>query len=478
MVQFQYTAVNSAGKKLSGIIGAESENEARKQLNTLGISILDIKKELASQAKKPKAGGKETNLDNTSQELTKFEFEAFDKTGQKIVGTIPASSRYKAFKRLMEEYKFEVSYVVSFGATDEEKIKAKAEGLDVLKAEYQATAATNATSASATSTTSGSHMPSQIEEKTDPEFEKQKKALMNRVDFILDKIKKILTQYDKDIKPENKKVIQGYVDKLLRIKSSTNLEYIEHTSEEMLKKIQNQELFLHEDGMQDVRAKIQLQTQQMMASLHATPGSGKDILDDVEHIQKSLGQSESRLLKGLSQALIKYLPTPEEKELKGRLRALTKQILIYTKIWITAPKTSKEDAKNSITALLKERQNLKAELADLKKARLQTAQEQEIHTQPLITEEITSFLGWLLALYLATYFISHYVLAKNFPGGNPLPGDINLLNSGILQSLLISVFLWYALLSSRLEYLRYKSWANLLIIPLGILLNAIVILNL
>ena len=45
-------------------------------------------------------------------------------------------------------------------------------------------------------------------------------------------------------------MIQEYVDKLLRIKSSTNLDYIEHTSEELLKKkVQDQEIFLNKEKM-------------------------------------------------------------------------------------------------------------------------------------------------------------------------------------------------------------------------------------
>src|SRR3989338_8991359 len=121
MAQFQYTAVNSSGKKLSGLIGAASEEDARKQLNTFGISLLAIQKtaETAPQTVTKEAG--------TTAELPKFEFEAFDKAGKKVMGTIPASSRYKAFKRLMEEYQFEVSYVVGLGASEEERAKAKAE---------------------------------------------------------------------------------------------------------------------------------------------------------------------------------------------------------------------------------------------------------------------------------------------------------------------------------------------------------------
>ena len=113
MAQFQYTAVNNTGKKLSGVIGAATQEEARKELNALGISVLVMNKiaETGEQSVTTEA--------NTSDELPKFEFEAFDKTGRKVLGTIPASNRYKAFKRLMEEYQFEVSYVIEAGARGE-----------------------------------------------------------------------------------------------------------------------------------------------------------------------------------------------------------------------------------------------------------------------------------------------------------------------------------------------------------------------
>ncbi len=458
MAQFQYTAVNKDGKKLSGVIGAVSENDARKQLNTFGISILSINKSAETPKKTP------TSEPGTSEELDKFEFEAFDKTSQKVLGTIPASNRYKAFKRLVEEYQFEVAYVVPAGTSKEAKLLAKKEGLEVLKAEYEAQHASEASE-------------EEDEEKVSEEFEAKRQALLQRVDFILEKIKKLLATYEKDINPETKKIIQDYIDKLLRIKSSTNLDYIEHTSEELLKKIQDQELFLHKDKMESERASVKLQTQHLMAALHSRPTDEKDISDDIENIHGKLSISENRFLKGIGQFLEKFIPTPEEKELRLKIKATSKQVWTFRKIWFTTSKTSKDEAYQSLQKIIAERDRLKADLKTLRKKRHEGTGTKEV-TEPLIMEEIAGFLGWLLIFYLASYFLSHYILAKAFPDGNPLPGDFNLLDSSLLRYLLISVFLWYIMLNIRIEYLRYKSWSNALILPLGIVLNAILIFNL
>lgn len=462
MAQFQYTAVNSAGKKLNGAIGAINESAARKQLNTLGISILSIK-QTADTPKKT-----QTNQPGTSTDLSKLEFEAYDKTGQKVVGTIPASSRYKAYQRLIDEYQFNVSFIVPFGATEEEKAKARQEGLEVLKAEYKAQRTAEGKPTIEEESEQGS---------TDKEFEKKRQALLQRVDFILEKIKKLLETYDSDINPENKKIIQSYIDKLLRIKSSTNLDYIEHTSEELLKKVQDQELFLNKENLGNKRKSVNLQTKQLMATLHTRPDHQRDVVDDIETIQKKLDRSENKLLKGLSQFLAKFLPTEEEKAIKQKIRVTNKQIWTFRKLWLTAPKETKAEAKASIHKIIEEKNRLKKELKALKQKRNLPAEDQAASVEePLITEEIVSFLGWLLAFYVVTYFLSHYLLAKTFQF--QYFGDFNLLQSTMLRQLLISIFLWYVLFSLRVEYFRYKNWANLIIIPVGVVINAALIFNL
>ncbi|MEK7146228.1 MAG: hypothetical protein AAB802_03515, partial [Patescibacteria group bacterium] len=443
MAQFSYTAVNPGGKKLSGLIGAATEEEARKQLGTLGISILTIKQEAETPTQS------QTNEVSPTSQLNKFEFEAFDKAGKKIVGTIPASSRYKAFQRLVEEYGFEVAYVVAAGANPEAREKAKHEDLTALKAEYE---------------TEVKDTGKKLEEvgETTAEFEKNRQLLLRKVDFILEKIKDILKTFDADLKPENRKIVQDMIDKLLRIKSSTNLDYIEHTSEELLKKVQDQELFLHKEKMAGAQSKVKFETQHLMSELHSRPGAAHNLSDDVEGIAGRLEGTHFKLLQGIAKEIKRRLPSPEEKELSNTLKAVKRQVWNFRKIWIMAPKVTRQDAYEALQKVVAEKNRIQAELAALKRKRhhkektTASLPDAVYRNEPLVLEEINHFLGWLLFFYLFVYFFSQYDLAKILPSGGLLPGDFNLLETQILPALLISVFFWYSLLYIKLLYFRQK----------------------
>ncbi|QQR55224.1 hypothetical protein IPG41_01535 [Candidatus Peregrinibacteria bacterium] len=458
MAQFQYTAVNASGKKLSGIIGANTEDDARKQLNTFGISLLSIDQ----MGETPVATV--THEPGTSSELPKFEFEAYDKAGRKVLGTIPATSGYKAFKRLMEEYQFEVSYVVPAGASEEDRLKAKQEGLAVLKAEYEAQQKQK-DAAEAQS------------EKMSAEFEVKRQELLKKVDFILSKIKELVNTFASDLKPEALKLIQGYVDKLLRIKSSTNLDYIEHTSEELLKKVQDQELFLTKEKMGAERDKLKWEAQKMMAELHSKPAE-LGLSENIEHLHSQWTGSKNPFIQSLGTFLERFVPSAEEKDLQQRIKTIRNQMWTYQKIVWTAPASTKEDARASLFSLKEEKKRLEQELRSLVRKRKQEASNEADTPEPLITEEVNGFLAWLLTFYLAAYFISYYASAKTLPGGNPLPGDFNLLDSELLRNLLLSVFIWHVLLSLKLEHLRYTQWATALTLAVGVLLNAALVYNL
>ena len=457
MPQFQYTAVNNSGKKLTGIIGAESEDEARKQLNTFGISVLEIQKSTVDPVPSKEA----------ATDLKTFEFEAFDPTGKRIVGTIPASSRYKAFTRLMEEYKFEVAYVVPAGASEPEKEKAKQEDLSILKAEYEAEAKKRGEGPVAA-------------QGPDLNFEAQRQDLLKKVDMILEKIKQMVLTFDKDIKPENRQIIKAMIDKLLRIKSSTNLEYIEHTSEELLKKVQDQELFLHKEQMELKRQQLKLQTQQMMAELHTHPSTSKTVQESLADIQESWSAAGNPLIKALGLWLTRFVPTAEEKELLSKIQTLNRQIWTFRRLWFFADKSVKPEAYKSLQTLYEERTRLQQSLKASRLARKQ-AEKQTQNTEvmePLILDELTAFLGWLLSFYLGAYFVSQYVIAKQFPNGSPLPNSFNLLEISSLRSLLLSLFLWYAICKLRVEFFRGSPWTNSILFPAALLLNATLIFNL
>ncbi len=454
MPPFQYTAVNSAGKKLTGVIDSPSEEDARKQLNTLGISILEIKK----------GDSTGSSLANPTTNLETFEFEAFDKSARKILGTIPAQNRYKAFQRLVEEYKFEVAYVVRQNATEEEREKAKAEDLSILKAEYESSNPTQNTEA---------------QNAIDPEFEKKQKALLGRVDQMLEKIRGLLATYQSDIQPERKKNIQGMVDKLLRIKSSTNLDYIEHTCEELLKKIQDEELFLNKEKMENQREKLRLETRRMMAELHAPVDLDRNVSSDLGRVRNQLLGSGIPLVQSFARFLDHFVKSPEEKILQSRISAVNSQVFTMFRLYLTANKAVKNEAREALSAVWNERKRLKQELRELRNKERNAgidAVPVEV-TEPVILEELQALMGWILIFYVIAFILSYYTLSKTWPSGNPLPFGFKLTDSKLLKEMLISLFVWYGILNIKTEFFRYERSPNLLLIPIGLILNTTLLFN-
>jgi hypothetical protein len=130
---FHYTAVSASGKKkVSGEIEGQDEKEARRKLNKMGFSILTI--------------GLEILAPNTQGPVRNFEFEAKDKTGQRISGTVDALSREAAYDRLTHEFNFEVQSVYAVNLSPAEKKLALEEGVRTIlsakdqKAELEADA--------------------------------------------------------------------------------------------------------------------------------------------------------------------------------------------------------------------------------------------------------------------------------------------------------------------------------------------------
>lgn len=119
---FYYTAVSTSGKKkVSGEVEGQSEKEARRKLNKMGLSVLTIGLQI------PDANLKGLSVKN-------FEFEAKDKTGQRITGTVEALNREAAYERLTNEFNFEVQSVYAANLSPVEKKLAIEEGVKTILA--------------------------------------------------------------------------------------------------------------------------------------------------------------------------------------------------------------------------------------------------------------------------------------------------------------------------------------------------------
>ncbi len=119
MPTFYYLAVSNAdNRKLTGQIDADTEIDAKVELNKMGLAILSIGKEKFAEEK------------SSSNSFRSFEFEAIDLSKKPVDGTIEAYDREAAYDRLTTEFHFDVKYVCLVGASPTERKKAREDGVE------------------------------------------------------------------------------------------------------------------------------------------------------------------------------------------------------------------------------------------------------------------------------------------------------------------------------------------------------------
>ncbi len=520
MPQYKYIAVTQDNQKMTGSLSATNEEEARKELNELNLAILSIEETDAPAPETAKTAPKKTPAappppppkkqgisikptvkatkdesdpepepkpeeskpeptptpepqqpDTTKKSkkvadsLTKFEFEAHDKTGRKIIGTIPATDKLSALTRLINEYQFDVTYLSRQDATQAEKDNDRTEGIEKLKERVADIKKATA----------------DIDEQTanDKDFKTKQQILLKKVDYVLEKIKKVLQNFDQEIKPENKKLIQSYIDKLLRIKNSTNLEYIEHTAEELLRKIQDQEIFLHKESLQKEKTNLMIESQQLLSSLHAAGGPKKTFSQDLK--EKIVTKVKFRPLQNLLQKLAEKLtPNPDIISTKEIIKSTNKQLFTYAKLWLTTKdKDAKKQIADNIQSTLNERKELKEKLKTLKKGKhTKLIPDARPKTQDdTFLGEIVNFLGWLLSFYIMYYFITYYFTQKDIAYELSFPWDPHISETPLLKYLVAILMLWYILLAAKSKFMPKARFITPVFSIIGIVATALIVFN-
>jgi hypothetical protein len=427
-MRYKYTATNTEGKSLTGIINAADEPEAREKLNHLGFSILKIQ-----EAEETEDG---------SAKLEKFEFEASDKNGKRIKGSIPSESREAAYKRLIEEYRFTIQYLAPASATEGEKTRYRLEGVDDLVG----------------TVSPDIKAQEEIQEAVEtPEFLLEKEALLTHVDGIIEKIHTLLANFGEKISPEKKALIESDIDKLMRIKSSNNLDYIRNTCKELLKKTQEEEIFLTGQEHEQERNAMVLESQKLMVGLNRAAGSKTDL---GLQIKAALAKLEEKLGGGKFEFLLEpvraikesFTPNPELLKIKTQLKSLRTQEITALKIAFKSPKETRSIAFDSFKKLWAEEKALRAKIRVSKQLRheqnMMIRKEREIY----FIEEINTFTGWLLLFYLIYYFLGHYVTTTRL-ALDPLLGiPFDLGDSVLFKYLLVLVFLIHTSTSVKLSF--------------------------
>ena len=457
MPKYRYIVINQDNRQLQGTIGAPDVNSARQELNELGFSVIAIE-ETAPQ------GG---------EVVPTFEFAAIDKNQKRVVGTIQSPDRYGAYKRLIYEYEFQVEYVIDNGLPEAQKDAERKKGAFDLQTKLE-------------EETMLTRKKETNEEKDLKEFEQQQDVLKAQIEFVLSKVKNMLDLYEKDMKPETKQKLRQYVEKILRIRSSTNLDYVRKSAEELLEFLQKEELFLYEDTKTKERTKMVVEAKSMMMQLRrGKTKKGLSITDELRkwRMDNIVNNPAPSGLNKFLDIFVSFLiganrETPEIIGIKKDIAVINDQIWQYISLYFQSPSPEfKHETKEGLKRLWAEKKRLKKLLHDTERKVVDTQRASGVITGlEKLTHEIVSFTGWLLTFYLIYYFISIYAVSKDL-GTVEIPGMFYIFRSGFLKYFLTTLFLLHGAMSVKINFFRKSEAATLIIAPTFLLSSLLIYLN-
>lgn len=466
MAIFKYTIANKEGKKLSGSVEAPDENTARLELENLGFSILLL--EETKEAPK------------TDSTLAKFVFEAIDKNTKLVSGTIPSKTQEEAISKLESEYELNVSAIWTEGSTKEQIENARKEGQKRLQTQIQTqTIKPNQQS----SNTATENKITSIEEEKKIQFIKEK------IELTLKAVNELLQKFDQDIAPDKKIEINKKIDKLLRIKNSTNIDYILESANDLLKFLEDQEKALKENTHQEKRFEFQVQTQKLLQTLNQQEHQkdlSEDINEKITNWQKAhLGNLEKASLgaKIINSILTKvqklFITPPEIAAIKIQISNYNKQLWEFTKLYFKEPTPEyKAKVKNTLKTIWQARKRAIETLNTVKK-QLKLANNSGKSDEKVVLpflQEVNALTGWLLGFYIIYYFVSLYLNTKSF-GLSSIPTSFQVYDTHLFKYILVITFLLHSSSALKVNFFRNSSAANFILPPLFIFGSIITLLN-
>ena len=464
MPKYSYTVINQEGQKLTGTIESDSESVARQSLNKLGFPILDIT--LVNEEAAEEIMGKSL----------KFEFQAVDQNGRKVVGTIAAEDKYPAFKRLVNEYHFAVEYMhltsLSADAKDEEKKRGVLEMYTMLKNEQ----------------TKAENSGSSGEQAAAVSKEENEKIISQQADFVLQKVGSLIADFSDIIKPEDKNTIQKKADRLMRLKTSKNTDYVKHLSEDLLMYIQNQEIFLTKEKSDKKLQSFRMDMKRLLNDIHrekAGTSWDQQILTSIynwnrEHIEHNDTPAWwEKSVKSVFDFVENILSEPPEVTLlKDKIRIINQQIWDYYKMYFReSTMENRAEIKESIRTLKEQKGELKVELSNLERKLDEEEALQEKETVwDRVNSELVSLTGWFFGIYFVAHVIYVYIATKSLPITVNLPFPKVTEFRSYYVTMLILLILHGVFQIRALASLK-RGWTNLLLFPLATLSILLVVFN-
>lgn len=443
MSAYHYIALSKDNKELSGIIEAPDEQGARAKLNELSLSIISLTTVTAPATHEGKA---------------LFEFEALDKNGKKVVGTVVADNELAAYIRLFEEYELNVLFLSASTLSPAEKEKKRNAGVGELSKTYDKMRKKKKIKTAS--------------EMVDQKEDEERTLLLQKIDFTMHEVETFLEKYGVDLKIEERDAIKTYINQLIRIKDSTNLEHIRATCEKMLEHIQKQELFLHEEQKLRESTQMKAETQALLSELKRS-GLQKELTVQgfIEQLQKN------KWLSPLTRFLFSFYHPHSDayQKIEQEIKVAKRHIQAYYKLLVFGKTNAiRGEAWAGIKTVSAEKKRLRLKLRAI--ASEEAAQRVLQKPPKLPAESLKKLAGWILAFFLIAYSVTYPLTIKQLPLPS-LPHSLFFYQSYVTKFVTLFLLILYLALAIRNFWLK-KSIAGLLLYPIALFGYLLIAINL
>ncbi|MEK7528912.1 MAG: hypothetical protein AAB592_04035 [Patescibacteria group bacterium] len=438
---FRYTVLNQEQQKLTGTIEAPDEALAKTRLNTLGFSLIGFEMIQAPT----------TQAVDASSGTPHFEFEATDRNGKKVSGTIGAKSILAAYTRLVDEYRLNLNSITPEGTAPTQ------DNLATVKALYD----------KERKHTSGAT----AQEKA--LFEAQKKEeIAKKIDTTIERIQEFLSMHGEKLKMDEKNRIGSYINQLLRIKDSTNVEHVISTCEKMLTYIQNHEIFDEEEKRIKERTEIHEEAKQLMTNLE-----NRGLKQEINVMDTIVSMQETPIIGMVARTIMHYLhmDNPDIASCRAKLKDINSRINSYFVLSFnfSQPKTTRIFARQTLSELKRERDQIKSNMEML----LQKIRELERVEGISGVPSLSTFLNWLLCAYLAYYFIAFPLAMKQWSFSSDLPESVFVYGAPIIKAIILFLFLYHGASSLKKLFFQSSGVAGFVIAPVTALSYILILIN-
>ena len=447
---YSYIALNTENQKLKGVIAADNEVLAKKKLHQVGLSVLSLRE----TSKDEEAS---INEEKNTKKLPGFTFFVIDPQGKQLSGSIEATDRKNALKRLAEEYGFEILSLCENAVPEDLRYKKGMEELKTLEEELE-----DEFGITFKHSKEGKAEQEKSNEMYDESFQEERKEILKEIDLVSKKTQEILKQHQSKIPAEEYDEIANLLSQLSRLRFSNNFQLIRKLIEDLFSKIDEtmkkyimvdadgnyQEMLEEEENLEDI--------------LHSRGGSAhKDVLEKLKKASSSLdkfiGDTFSSNKKRKKKDIVEEHIFTEVSEDASFFRRIIKSFLqaFFTQNASLKKERMKEVKKKyELWKKVKEQREEARRKARIKKKLTEANRSHNLSKEAQILlwiiDEFYTFIAALLIVLFATGYMAFLIKENVLPFDSPFLFAIT--HSEILPKMAIMTFFLFAIFALRKKF--------------------------